>query len=146
MKFFVLSCLAALALLIGCAPEQPDRQQPEQTASSVEALEPVFDDPALLAMTATQIRQRLGEPETEFQPNAEQRQFDVPATVEFKRGTTTLAIDYGSDDAVREMFLSDNTTGRTAAELYQLGTMDESGTSYSTNVQPWANPALARCN
>jgi len=137
MRSLLLLIPLAWLTIAGCEPT------PKELPAALQAQ---FDVPALLSMNGSQIRETLGEPTSEFQPTTEQRELDIPATLEYTRGTTTLAIDYGNDGVVSEMFLSDKTAGRTVDQLFELGNLNQSNTDYTTKVQPWLNPSLARSN
>lgn len=145
MRLSLLSIVLVL-LSTGCEAPQPERIQTREEVVRTTELEPQFDIPALILMSQSEIREDLGEPASEFRPTERQRELGISATLEYQRGNTTLSIDFGRDGAVQEIFLSDATEGRSADQLFELGSLEQSGATYRVSVQPWVNPALARSN
>lgn len=109
-------------------------------------VEAIFDIPNLLKMKIGTIKTRLGKPKDEFKPTAAELAIDpnAPSTIEYQKGTTNIQIDYNKNGKVVLIFISDDKTGRTKAQIMQLGNLKPNSTEYRVRIQKWLNPAAAK--
>jgi len=152
--FFVIIFVLALVLmeLVNPPPDETSGTSHEATVKHTEEhqerapLEARFDLPSLLTMKAEEIRTALGMPESEFKATHEQARLGITSTLRYRKGSTLVQIDYDAHGVIQEMFLSDDTAGRTVEEIYELGSLKPGDTAYSLRIQPWLNPSVARRN
>lgn len=132
--------LSLLGLLAACgAPDKP------ATTATV-PLKPIFDVPALLGKDIDQVKQVLGKPEQDDEPDAVQMKMGIIEWEKsFKRDTAALLVTYDAKTRkVTDFFISTN-HGKTAdtAPLLQLANLKEGAAGFSIEPVPMlANPAL----
>lgn len=144
--FIIFLVLIAVWLFVRTQGCETIKESLDDTAPSSPQLAPVFDVPRLLKMTYAEVRSELGTPSSFFAPTAAQVE-KLPQTrwtYTYNRGSTSLQIDYYRTGRVVEMFLEDNTQGRTAEQIRQLGNLRKDSKDYYTFPQPWINPTLAK--
>ena len=144
-----IATILALGLLSAIAC-QSDKQPPNQK-DVAQTVEIQFDIPQLLRQNITQVREKLGEPESEWTPNELQLKLYSDrieykqGSVDFRKGTTWIYIDYWlSSGEITSIFIQDKTEGRTKGELLILGNLDPGSNNYKLRIQGWVNPELAR--
>lgn len=103
-----------------------------------------FDIPALLKTNVSEIKRKLGKPDVEIVPKGQQWNFGFTGTVEYKKGTTCILIDYVKNGMIKLIFISDDTPGKTTEEIAKLGNIDLNSSNYKVRIQPWLNQELAR--
>ena len=126
-----------LLFIVGCKSKQE---------KIVQNIEVQFDIPQLLKTNIKQVKGNLGKPESEFIPNDAQLKLDPNwlSIIEYKKGTTSIQIDYSKDGKILKIFISDEVAGRTKEEIMKLGSLASDSKEYRVRIQPWLNPEYAK--
>ena len=129
--------------LIGrCSQDKVNRNHDDSPVT----VQAAFDIPELITMEISQIRKVLGESYSDWKPNEYQIENypSILATIEYRRETTSILIDYSQTGQIKNIFISDLTEGRSADEILALGNLDPNSTKYSLRFRDWGNPTYAR--
>lgn len=143
MKYFFVSIALFICFTTsGCSKDRNANHR----ADSAQLPQAVFDIPRLLKMDISHVKKELGNPVSEFIPTEIQISLvpTILATAEYKRGTTSIQIDYSLSGEIRSIFIADETESRKEDEILLLGNLKPNSNEYSIRIQNWVNPALAK--